>query len=506
MTTREGRSATEERLLDAALEQVFAGEGAAARPIARAPARVRRQWVAAAVVLFALAITAGLMWHAHGTEAGATPAQEPAEPTQLPPQVRASGKDEIEALPADTVNLCAFLDLPQQIDCVTHLRALRRLQIAPSERVSAVLRHARPEAQEQARKAVGWDRAAAGFLAPLATLSELEELELTFALQLRPEHCAALKSAPKLRSLKFAQGTVVDDALVTALAELPHLRELHFDIVQLDAAAVARLRRLPLEGIEVSRCPGFDAPAFAELCAMETLRDARFSWFGNQDLFTGNRDTRLWGPDGGDLEKLDALPALRQLCFVICELPNDALTALPTNLTSLELAGVRFTPDELGQLRRFPRLRHLRLDTTNPDLGPFALEAAQPLAAKADAFAAALGSLRLTSLDYTGALTDALLEQIAHQPDLATARLRTDRIPPLGAIAAAPTLRDLELIESLGPSHLTVEDLAPLARCRSLRRFDLRTYDSAITREELMTQLGPSVAVTVTKSELPVKK
>ncbi|MFO1077059.1 MAG: hypothetical protein U1E73_04955 [Planctomycetota bacterium] len=503
MNGREGRGEAAERLLDAALEQVFAGEAVAARPLAKSPPR--RTWLAAAVVLFALAITTALMWQARGP--GRALAQQPTGPAPLPAQQRAASKAEIDALPADTANLCALMTGPEELEQVTRLHALRRLQIAPSNLATAVLRLFGDKGRDEDRKtgkAATWNDAPADFLSPLASLPELEALDLSGDL-VSSRNLPALKACPKLRSLSLDRGFAVDDALVTALTELPHLRALRFDIVHLDAAAVTRLRRLALEEIELSRCPGFDATAFAELCAMKSLREVSFAWLGRPDFFTGDRKSMLWMPGADDLRRLEALPALRSLTFARCAIAAEHLAALPTGITSLALSGTDLAPDDFRLLKRFGKLRHLDLATAKFSLG-ISLGAAPDLAAKADAFAAAVGSLRLTSLDYAGALTEDLMLQIAQQPDLTSAHLRTHQLPSLAALAGAPRLRDLAIVETNGPSHLTVEDLAPLARCRALRRFDLRTYDADVTRDELAKLFGPTVEVTVSTSEILPKK
>lgn len=484
-----GRSAAEERLLDAALEQMFAGGVAGQWTSVRGTRS--RTWRAAALVLFGLSVTGAVLWQARAV-APRDPftAQEPAVPAPLPPQVRAEGRSGIGALPEDTANLCAFLLTPGDVQVVDRLRALRRLQVAALDQSLAGIR--------LRRKHASWAAAPADFLAPLAALPELEELCLPGDLVLRPEHLAALRGCPQLRTLQFVREHVrVDDGFVEALAALPHLRSLNFDIVRLDADAVARLQRLPLQEIEIARCPGFDAAAFAELCAMKSLHTVVFRDLGRRDFLTGDGDGALWGPGADDLRRLGGLPALRSLTLHCCAFAGEALAALPDGLTSLRLWGTDLEPEDFRELIRFGRLRCLEVGTWRYNLAIGFREPAGVLAAKADAFAAALGGLRLESLRFTGALTGSLLEQIAQQPDLADLCLLTDRLPSLEALAGAPKLRELELVENTGPSGLLLDDLRPLARCRSLRRLDLHTLDAAVDAGELAKVLGPDVAVTV---------
>lgn len=506
MTVPTERKLAEERLLDAALEQVFAGEAAMRWPPAQAPART--PLLAAAIALFGIAVLSALMWQARGVGAASAFAQDPAPPSPLPPELRATAANEIAALPASTQNLVVRLISPDDVVLVTRLQELRRLQLAPAS-LKEVVTHAFA-AEDSQRPHSTWDAATADFLAPLATLPKLEALELPGGLTVLPAQLTALKSAPKLRALKFVQLAAVDDALVAALAELPHLRELQLDLVHLDAATMKRLRKLPLEEIELSRCLDFDAAAFAELCEMKTLRAIAFGDLGRLDYYTATANHRApvasWKPGPADLQRLSGLTALKRIALHNCAFTGDDLAALPGGLVELELTGTDLVADDYRTLSRFGLLRRLNLSTLSYRTGPNWGDPDARATAKAKAFAAALGSLRLAQLQFSGALTPALQEQLAQQIDLTELHVTCDHLPPIGDLAKAPRLATLELVERVGPSAMTIDDLHALASCRSLRRFDLTHFDAPIEPDDVAKVLGPQVAVTVRTFALPTKK
>src|SRR5262245_33793624 len=120
------RTAAEERLLDAALQQLLRATDAAAPP-----SRLRRAWVAAAV-LFGVAVVAGTIVLARqpGTR---TAAQDPRprdipEP-ELPSALATATLEELDALPADTPNVACALAAPADLAHLQRFTALRRLEI-----------------------------------------------------------------------------------------------------------------------------------------------------------------------------------------------------------------------------------------------------------------------------------------------------------------------------------------------------------------------------------------
>src|SRR5262249_2442544 len=98
------RKDAEDRLLDAALEQVLGARTDAAPP-------PRQRWLAAGLVLLGISVVV-VLWSEMRGAPRAVPvpaaqggAQEPQSPAPLPPMVTAKGRAALDALPADTQNL-----------------------------------------------------------------------------------------------------------------------------------------------------------------------------------------------------------------------------------------------------------------------------------------------------------------------------------------------------------------------------------------------------------------
>ena len=385
----------DERLLDAALSQAMAD--------ATAPVRhARSSLTAAALLLLGLAVTAAVFWLSKSRDR--SEAQEPA-PSPLPPQVSATGQAEIEALPADSVNLACWLSRAGDYVLLERLTSLRRLlTIASNTELFGV---------RLKSKHSSWRKAPDDVLQPLASLPALEILRFPSALHLRPEHLRPLRDCPQLRELEFVGEHVeVNEAFVAELRQLPQLRTLRFDIVRLGAQAVRLLATLPLTELEISRCPGFDAAGFCDVCGMSRLRKLSLSDLG-RDEFGRNAGARLWMPSASELQRLRQLTNLQELSLLSCAVTTAHLSALPTTITSLALRGHQLETPGFEALKRFGALRHLDVSMYHYSLQ--LLGRSHATNEQADTFARALGSLRLTSLRYYGSVTEPLLQQAALQ-------------------------------------------------------------------------------------------
>ena len=470
-------NAAEERLLDAALAQVFA-----ARRRAAAPARTN-PWLAAALVLLGVLVTATTMWLARGPLLDT--AQEPAP---LPPSVSADGRSAIEALPADTQHLVARVLEPAHMDVFRRFRALRKLVLIPLDM------HIGP-INTRTKLAV-WSNPPGDVLAPIAELPALESLQLASSIAMPAAVLAPLARSASLRELHLAgDGVVVDDAFVKALAAIPSLRSLRFDLVRLDAAAIDRLARLPLTSLRIDRPLDFDAAAWRRLCEMPSLDTLALSELGRTFHWQG-KELSFWMPAPEDLQALTTLQKLRRLELFACNCRDEHLAALPTSLSELSLHNLELTPDGLRQLRRLAALRRLDVGTRRYDLRPFVAAPQELRRACADAIAEAIDALRLTELRFHGDLTDELQRAIAAQPDLVELHVTNNRIGALDMLASAPALRRIKLCELSSPGLVTLDTLAALRGCKKLDTLELyvlRGPDEADVRK----LFGDRVAVTM---------
>jgi hypothetical protein len=491
MTTTPTIRPAEERLLDAALAQVL-GEPNPQR------ARATPAWLAAALVLLGVAVTAASMGLAR-----ATPRDEAqhAAPAPLPPAVDANGRQQLEALPATTtVSLRAGLTLPADAAVLARFGALRALTVS-----TANVRIAGVDTRGKARI---WSAPPADTLAPLAQLPALERLVLSSGIAVTPALLAPLARCARLRELELqGERVALDDALVTALRALPALRSLRLDLVPVDAAVVARLRSLPLTAVRLSRPIGFDEAAFAELLAWPELERLGFGDLGHTFGGKRNDDHAFWLPLPDQWERLASLPRLRELELHGCALTDAHLAALPATLTALSLQRTQLTPDGWQRLDRFTGLRHLEFSPALPLLAEQGRHTSHADRAT-DAIARALGALRLSSLRVQSMPTPALCAAIAAQPALVEVELRAVRVGAadvVDALARAPALRRVTLCDHVLPTAFSAEQLAPLRDSRTLREVVLelcefrgeRVLDEAAVR----AALGERVALQVHRTE-----
>ena len=454
-----------ERLLDVALTQVMA-------TLPRAAPRPPRRWLAAAIVVLGVTVSAASMWLARRPS---TPhaAQQPA----IPPAVSASGRAEIEALPIDTQHLAAELFTPQEVVSLRRFRGLRELWIQTGATPGVL------------GAAAVWKNAPADSLAPLAELAHLEALhlprELTSALLLQP-----LQRCEALRELDVHQGIARDAQLFEVLAALPHLGTLRLNGVTLAAEDLERLQPRALGELLLNGCAGLDTAGFARVCAMPSLRRLGIRALRGSDPSVAAQ----WQP-AGELPALRGLPHLQRLELDDFELRDSDLEALPDTLTELELTSYRgLSPSGLAQLRRLGGLQRLSIysrasQVRDPDAATRAANVAH-----ADAVAGVVGSLRLTHAVCGPLASEALFDALGGQPDLIELEVMPADARLVRRLGASRSLRQLQMSFV---ADLSLDDLRPLAAVRSLRKLQLFECGE-VSEVDVRALFGAEVEVRVT--------
>jgi len=447
--TAMGRSAAEERLLDAALAEVFG------RPLAAATSAWsarRARWLAAALVLLGVAAVLGALLARVPT--APAPVQEPEE-LPLPLQQTARDLAELQRMPATTQNIAVqFWPVPEAE--LLRLRAVRKLTIV---RISATEQDSDVQT-----------------LAPLCRLPALTDLELDTGV---PWSLEPLRGCAQLRSLLicYRQLSAVE---AERLVAIPRLRELRLRSVDLDLGFVRGLAPMPLEHFVAHWCFGFDAEAQRALASIRSLRSFEI----------------LTAPPG-QVPGKHPEPLDRDAFAAICALPNlrevalrgtghvpvgELLDLLPLGLESLSVVDELSKSDVLG-LRRLGHLRQLTLWQQRDD----------------DAVAELVGALRLRSFE--GMVTPTTMTALAAQPDLLSVGIAWRSGLDLSLLPNLPALRRVVLFGPLlgsvqpGASGPPTEALEPLRRCRQLQsvRLVCRGLDAAavqaVLREGIVVEI-----------------
>lgn len=371
---------------------------------------------------------------------------------ELPQAVQVHGEG-IEKVDPGVLNLAWEEARVAQLKELVRLPALRRLQLNPSGEDTA------------AWQAIGVDD-----LAPLAALQSLEELTLPYCGHLTPQHLRKLAACPRLATVGFLnEAFVLDEGIGRELAAWPALRVLRLDLIEVTAPGFAALAAASaLDELELSHCRGLAAQEFAAVTRLPHLRRLALAGPGQPDMLArmlGKPGDPAWALDLTALEKLSAMPRLRELELTSCTLPVPMMLArLPQTLESLTLNSADLNTTMLQGLRRLGGLRRLVLGDAY----------ATDKAALRAAAAAALGSLRLEAFEWQGELDDALRDALRNQPDLQVLRVRCE--DDLAFVASLPKLQRLELSmrsEQRGGEFVTVipaaETMAALAVSKALR-------------------------------------
>lgn len=451
-------SPAEDRLLDAALQQVLA-ETPVPASTPRSP-----HWLLVAVLLLAVGITATTMWQAR--HAASDEAQEP-QRTEPSEEVHARNLDELAALPASTTNLRLTLVDPRGLEAISRFEGLRALHLGQEQ--SSLL--GIPTGYHRY-----WSTPPADLFEPLAKLTKLETLSVPCPLAATPGVLVPLVDHPALHTIEVSgDGLAIDARLVRALATMSGLRAVKLHLVPIDAAALHAMAKLPLTSLELKFCRGLDRDGWRELLAMRTLRRLSFQNWSWNVLPGEERRPPGWHPGPADLEQLRELPALRTLELNHCEIGAAQLDALPDTLTSLHLFGNNLAPADLDALRRFGSLRELVIDTRRRD-GLLASVMAPDPEPEAEALASAIATLRLHSLHYHGALVPTLATALGSNPDLRELTLDSKALDPktLARMLGTAQLESLRLRQTLVLHGATTSDLVrTLAGQRRLRVLEL---------------------------------
>ncbi|MFT4513764.1 MAG: hypothetical protein ACI89X_003820 [Planctomycetota bacterium] len=480
MSNPTAQHSADERLLDAALAQVYGGDDAVV--LAAGPAARRVPWLQAAVFLLGIGITV-LVFLGGGT-GDLVSAQDP---VPFGVALRAEGRAEVEALPDDITNLTCRLLKTEDLRLLERFRSLRRLQIGAL--------NVKIAGYEFISKHTLWPNAPAEVFAPLASLPALESLTLPMHVKLTGKHLTPLRTCASLRELSVMGGHIpLTEEFVAALDQLPHLRSLQLDLVPCDAAVVRTLRKLGLEGLSLSRCQGFEGEAFAELCAMSTLRRLTLHRFGTRQLGQEGKGN-YWMPSAADLSQLKSLESLQHMKFQSTSIGGDELKALPDDLLSLELWATELLPADYLELRRFASLQRLRVRTARQTFTFGSRDTIEQSESAANAIADAIATLPLLELDFTGSVTQPLMRQLGVQPNLCKLRLSAHRIPFLDELATAPVLHALQLFQNSWPSQLSLDQLRALTKCQALAELEVGGQ-FAFSKQDVVTLFGERVTVT----------
>ncbi|MCB9879807.1 MAG: hypothetical protein H6835_19625 [Planctomycetes bacterium] len=477
-------SPADQRLLDAALRQLLRG-GDVTPAAAPSGPRLHR-WLVAALLLLGVAVPATLALQQR--ERHAPTMQHPSQqPEPLPAEVQADD-DTLADLPAATANLRFTIADPARLADLERFAGLRRLVLAP-----AILGNAGRGNAAQVRD--WWSQPRPRLLQPLARLEHLEELDFAFPVVVNAPVLQPLAGHPALRSMSLVGSrTPVDDEVLAALAAIPRLRALHLTSFPLDAAAMRRLAKLPLECLDLSSCEGFDDDSWQALLSMRSLRELRFAQWGRKPLGAPADRVPFWRPDAGQLRHLTTLPNLTTLHLQGCDLRDDEVAALPESLTELQLRGHELTVVGFAHLQQLRHLRTLDLDSHRQRRIFGDLFVAEDAAEVAGAIAAALQHLSLERLEYWGEVTPALIEAVSGQRRLTRLRLTGRNVVTLAGLETLPLLDTLILAELSATGDLTIDTLRPLAAAPALRQLEVHVAE--IDEAAVKALFGSHVQVT----------
>lgn len=457
MNRNELEAAAEERLFDALLDEVV-GRGATAPNTLRGNSR----WLAAAVVLFGVAVVAGVVAI---SRAPSNLAVQPQEPAPLPPPVHVRGLAALQKLDrATTTNLCVQSLDGSELAALEGFPQLRALAIESAE-----------ESGAGDRPVTVW------MLTMLVQCPQLERVSLGALGKGQRFDYAGLTKLPKLRSLVLAgSDKVVDAQLSGLLGKLP-LRELTLQRAQVLPGGLQLIGELPLlERLELHDCPGLESCDLQHLYRLRRLRSLSLQGVSNPEsrivavpgepismqlpeVRDGKLVSCLTGPWMQGLTM--ALPELSELDVSGSVVDAALLAALPPGLTFL---GVRDTLGLSGAgvatICGLPELRTFACSDPRTRLGKWGF------AIYSDFSSDCLPVLQkklLRRIDFTGLLTDELIAALRTQAELRELRLQPLRqhkfslgirvdsaapkdlrevpLPNLTALAELPQLEKVEL-------------------------------------------------------------
>ena len=97
------------------------------------------------------------------------------------------------------------------------------------------------------------------------------------------------------------------------------------------------------------------------------------------------------------------------------------------------------------------------------------------------------------------------MQQLATQPDIAQLHIHSSRLPAIDALATMPRLADFSLAISAVPAGVGLDDLRPLAKCKTLRRLELSLSNTTIKRAQLAEVFGKDVELVLHRMEFKIK-
>jgi len=478
------REAAEQRLLDAALEEVVDRERAAQAFVDDVEVEPRRRaaatpWLAAAALLLGSAVVVAMVL----LTADPDPEQADQGP-ELPPLVKVVGAEELARVDAATQNLEVHVASPADLDGLLRLESLRAVAIRSVEEGSNHLEN----------DSEAWTDAGADALAVLARCARLERVSIGYVSGMDPRACLVLQRVPSLRDLELVGVLqLVDRELVASWSKLA-LRRVRLLGVRMHPDGFAALCELPLlhelELENVLHLPRCDLAALGRLRQLRRLVlrgvGGRFSHsLSKSNPLPGEEPEPL--PEEGPvvhtgmqmpgearhvltpaiMAAVAGLPELVELSLRGSVVDDAVLARLPDGLRRLHLGvAVGLSPAAVRGLARLRQLEELawssiRVDTPSgePDPDPEAL---------GRAWVELLSGLRLRSVRYHGGVDEALRDALARQRDLQT----FEWVAARGVVADLSFLGSLSKLQQLKLVNVREFDPTPLARMPVLQRIE----------------------------------
>jgi len=411
-----------ERLLDASLSEVFGRRESSqdsVDAVAAAPMPWNRLLVAAVLVLGAAVVVGSLIWSQPANDrafAGKRQSIEELVP-QGPglPRTTCRTIEELEAAPADIVNLMVHLpaanDL-QRLQRFTQLRELHLLGDGPGTFWTMV-------------------SGDSDVLNPLVKLQRLEKLTLPPNFALVPAHVQALAAIGTLRTFAIAGAHPLTDDLAKAIAAMPSLRELELHLTVVPASFLEHLVAAQLTSLRIEACGSLGAAEFHAISKMRSLQFVGILFAGMGSLSMGGQRYEVHELGQTAFDALNKLPNLIALDLDESKFHDKFMAGLPKQLKYLRLGDHVMTPLTIAALQRLENLEELRFNHATKHEDAIEL----------------LHKLRLKRLWLRGWLDREIVKVLSEHLTLEHATLRLHGQAPvdLSALANAPKLRKLTL-------------------------------------------------------------
>ncbi|GAB4155468.1 MAG: hypothetical protein Tsb009_32270 [Planctomycetaceae bacterium] len=311
----------------------------------------------------------------------------------------------------------------------------------------------------------------------LATLTDVQSLDLTGCTQLSDKGIATLKNLKKLKHLSLARCSRISDEGLDHLKGLTSLTSLDLTYCRfISNAGLAKLKPLTqLTELNLSQCSRISNEGLAHLKAFPNLEKLNLSYCrswndeGAKHLTSLQKLTELdltntiVGDEG--LKTIASMPSLKTLNLKYCSRYSlkgiQSLASGKAKLTSLVVSQNRsFKDDSLKAVSRITSLEHLDLDSTGiTDVGLKSLQTLKNLT-----------SLQLSSTT----ITDKGLESLATLKNLEELKLYNAQISDAG-IAKLKPLQKMRSIDLGYCKKITDTAIKTVASFPKLERLDLRS-------------------------------